>query len=191
MGWKAEQLVFLDESAAHERTGDRKFAWAPVGAPAGIYRAFKRSKRWSVLPAFTTEGYIAWKVHHGSITTSVFNDFVRTQVLPLCTPVAEAGPNSVIVLDNEIHHSEELEEMCYEAGVELAYLPPYSPDYNPIETSFAVLKAWLKANSWRCQYYGPESQDFERFLKDAVYAQATRDNAGALFRASGITYNPT
>ena len=34
--------------------------------------------------------------------------------------------------------------MCEDAGVRLEYLPPYSPDYNPIEEAFAELKAWLK-----------------------------------------------
>ena len=37
----------------------------------------KRSKRWSILPAFTVDGYIAWEVHQGSITAEIFNDFVR------------------------------------------------------------------------------------------------------------------
>jgi len=36
--------------------------------------------------------------------------------------------------------------MCADAGVELAYLPPYSPDFNPIEESFAQLEAWIKKN---------------------------------------------
>ena len=36
--------------------------------------------------------------------------------------------------------------MCEDAGVCLEYLPPYSPDYNPIEEAFAELKAWMKKN---------------------------------------------
>ena len=36
--------------------------------------------------------------------------------------------------------------MCEDAGVRLEYLPPYSPDYNPIEEAFAELKAWMKKN---------------------------------------------
>ena len=50
-------------------------------------------------------------------------------------------------MDNaRIHWNDELRSMCKEAHVELAYLPPYSPDLNPIETSFAVLKVWIRAN---------------------------------------------
>lgn len=36
--------------------------------------------------------------------------------------------------------------MCADAGIVLAYLPPYSPDFNPIEEAFAELKAWIKKN---------------------------------------------
>lgn len=96
---------------------------------------FKRSKRWSVLPAYTVDGYIAWDVIHGSVTEEILNDFVRHKVLPQCTPTVLGDPRSVIVVDNaSIHHNQELQDMCDIAGVILAYLPPYSPDYNPIET---------------------------------------------------------
>ena len=57
------------------------------------------------------------------------------------------GPRSVLILDNaRIHHAPELKPMCEEVGVELAYLPRYSPDYNPIEESFSALKAWMRRN---------------------------------------------
>lgn len=52
------------------------------GEPASVHSLFKRSKRWSILPAYTVEGYIAFTVHHGSITTEIFNQFVVEQVLP-------------------------------------------------------------------------------------------------------------
>ena len=57
------------------------------------------------------------------------------------------GPRLVLVLDNvNSHLSEDLATMCEEAGVRLEYLPPYSPDYNPIEESFSALKAWMRWN---------------------------------------------
>lgn len=39
----------------------------------------RRSKRWSLLPVLTIDGYIAWEVYHGSVTSDMFNDFVRTK----------------------------------------------------------------------------------------------------------------
>jgi transposase len=52
-------------------------------------------------------------------------------------------------MDNaSIHHSEGIRQVCTDAGVILVYLPPYSPDYNPIEEFFSELKAFVK-KYWR------------------------------------------
>ena len=156
-GWRAEQLIFLDESAACERTGDRKYGWAPRGKEATVHSLFGRSKRWLILPAYTTDGYIAFTIYHGSITKDIFNAFVREEVLPKCTPYRDGGPRSIIALDNAaIYMLEELETICEEAGVLLARLPAYSCDYNPIETSFALLKKWLYKNASMADAYGEE-----------------------------------
>ena len=55
------------------------------------------------------------------------------------------GPQSVLVMDNaQIHHNERIEAIVEDHGCHLVYLPAYSPDMNPIEKSFSVLKAALK-----------------------------------------------
>jgi transposase len=53
--------------------------------------------------------------------------------------------------------------MCYDAGVKLAYLPPYSPDLNPIKEFFAELKAFIK-RYWKTYEDDPE-QGFDTFLE--------------------------
>ena len=64
---------------------------------------------------------------NGSITTEIFNHFVAEEVLPQCTPYADGGPRSIIILDTtKIYMSQELDDMCEAAGVLLARLPPYS-----------------------------------------------------------------
>ena len=56
-----------------------------------------------------------------------------------------SNKNSVIVMDNaKIHHGEKLTESIEQMGCKVLYLPPYSPDYNPIETTFSGIKSWLK-----------------------------------------------
>jgi len=61
----------------------------------------------------------------------VFEDFIE-QLLPLCGRWPER--NSVLVMDNaSIHHTKRIQQMCNNAGVKLVYLPPYSPNLNPIE----------------------------------------------------------
>jgi hypothetical protein len=102
--YTASQLLFLDESAANERTGDRKYGWAPVGMTPYEYSPLKRSERWSILPVYGAEGFLAWDIIQGSWTKTLFLEFVRTKVIPLYTQYP--GPRSVLVLDNApIHHN--------------------------------------------------------------------------------------
>jgi transposase len=177
--WTADQLVFLDESAANERTGDRKFGWSPIGTACGVSRSIKRSERWSLLPALTIDGYLSYTITQGSITTEDFEAFVGEQVLPYCSPYP--GPRSVLILDNaSIHRSEQLQELCQEHGVLLKFLPPYSPDFNPIEATFGDIKAWIKRNHRLMEDF----ESFEAFLHFAV-SQASGTHAGQHFREAG------
>ena len=97
--------MFVDETAANERTLDRKYGWAPIGFASAETRPAKRSERWSILPAYTLDGYIAWNIKQGSYNTESFNAFIENQVIPLCNPYP--GPRSILVLDNAaIHRSQ-------------------------------------------------------------------------------------
>ena len=140
--YSVDQIVCLDESAANERTKDRKYGWSPKGKPCRVRTPGRRSKRWSILPALGINGFLHFEVYHGSYNTDRFNDFVE-RLLEKMNPFPL--PRSVLVLDNaRIHHSDELQAMCAAKGVRIEYLPPYSPHLNPIELSFNELKAWMK-----------------------------------------------
>lgn len=57
------------------------------------------------------------------------------------------GKNSVLVMDNaKIHHDEEMINLIESIGCRVLFLPPYSPDYNPIELAFSTLKRWIRGN---------------------------------------------
>jgi DDE superfamily endonuclease/Arginine repressor, DNA binding domain len=115
--YKANQIVFLDESAANKRTGDRRWGWSLRGLPCKVMSSNRRLTRWSILPAMGLNGYLDYEIHHGSFTTERFNLFVR-QLMPKLNPFP--GPRSVLVLDNaKIHLSTDLKAMCEEAGVRL------------------------------------------------------------------------
>jgi hypothetical protein len=167
--WKHWQLVFVDESAANERTKDRKHGWAPIGVRPTERRPHKRSERWSILPAYTSRGgYIAYEIIQGAFTKEAFLNFLRDKVLPLCNRYDPDDPreNSVLVMDNaSIHRGPEIRALCDEFGVRLEYLPPYSPDYNPIEESFAELKAWMQRNRELADTFG---EDFVGFIELGV-----------------------
>jgi hypothetical protein len=103
--YRADQLIFVDESAANEKTSHRKCGWAPVGVTPHEDRVLERSKRWSILPAYTADGFMIWDIEHGSFTQELFEDFIEHRLLPLCNPFP--GIRSIIVMDNApIHHSE-------------------------------------------------------------------------------------
>jgi hypothetical protein len=81
------------------------------------------------------------------------------------------------VMDNaSFHHSGRIKEMCFEAGVELLCLPPYSPDFNPIKEFFSELKGYIK-HHWKLYEIKPE-QGFDAFLQGCVNAVgAKKDSA--------------
>lgn len=84
------------------------------------------------------------RVFRGSTDSTVFEDYIE-ELLPLCGRWPE--PKSVLIMDNaSFHYIERIKQMCYEAGVKLVYLPPYSPDLNPIKEFFAELKAFIRRN---------------------------------------------
>lgn len=74
--------------------------------------------------------------------------------------------------------------MCVNAGVKLLYLPPYSPDLNPIEEFFAQLKGFIKHN-WT--YFEDSDQGFDSFLDWCVHVVGAREeSAHGRFRHSGF-----
>ena len=76
--------------------------------------------------------------------------------------------------------------MCSEAGVKLLYLPPYSPNLNPIEEFSSELECYIKRN-WKLYEDEPE-QGFDNFLQACVDAVgAKKASAEANFRHSGVT----
>ena len=67
--------------------------------------------------------------------------------------------------------------MCQDAGVILAYLPPYSPDLNPIEESFAQLKQWIKNNRVLAEQFGDDFVGFLRCGLEAIQSEVIFANA--------------
>lgn len=142
----AKCFVFVDESGCDRRVGYRYWGWSAKGTTPVKTTQFGRGKRWHILPAYAHDGIMLKRVYQGSTDTALFNDFIL-ELLQYCGKYPE--PKSVIVMDNASwHHSEELRQICEDAGVKLMYLPPYSPDFNPIEEFFSVLKKYIKRH-WK------------------------------------------
>jgi transposase len=180
--FESHHLVFVDESGCDTRTGIRRTGWSPLGVPPIQVARFQRGQRYQVLPAYAQDGVVYSQVFRGSTDSDVFEDFIDA-LLPHCGRWPE--PKSVLVMDNaSFHHSGRVGEMCAAAGVKLLYLPPYSPDFNPIEEFFSELKRFVKRH-WQnrrdCQDFG----DFLQWCVDTVGSR--RDSARGHFRHSGIS----
>ena len=177
--YTSEMLVCIDESAANEHTTYRKRGWSEYGIVPKVKRPLKRSQRWSILPAYTIDGVLTSFVYHGAINGPLFLWFLQEQVLPRCNPFP--GPRSVLIMDNcSTHHVREVRELCERYGVILQFLPPYSPDFNPIEELFSVIKAWLKKHH---ELAG--TMRFKDFLQTAVEACSQQRIARGHFEHAG------
>ena len=90
------------------------------------------------------------------------------------------GDNSVIIMDNaRIHHNTDLISLLEGLGCHVVFLPPYSPDYNSIETAFSTIKLWIKRN-----YDFMQTCDNSIYALLVAYSQITPQMAQSFFRSS-------
>lgn len=81
----------------------------------------------------------------GTVNADFFVDFVRGTLIPTMQPFDGTNSKSIAVLDNcSVHHVQAVAEVFETAGILVMFLPPYSPDYNPIEETFSYIKGYLK-----------------------------------------------
>lgn len=168
------RLVFLDETSTttkmtrlrgRARIGDRLRANAPFG-------------HWGTqtfIAGLRSNGITAPWVIDKPMNRATFEVYVETQLAPTL------NPGDVVILDNlSSHKSTKAAAVLKERGAWFLFLPPYSPDLNPIEMAFAKLKAHLRRIGartidalWKaigdiCELYSP--QECWNYLKAAGYA---------------------
>lgn len=133
-----ERLVFIDETWASTnmarrhgrcRRGER----LRVGVPHGHW------KTTTFVAGLRTTGITAPFVLDGPINRIAFETYVEKVLVP------ELEPGDVVIMDNlSSHKGSRVRELIEAAGATLRFLPPYSPDFNPIENAFARIKAHLR-----------------------------------------------
>ena len=182
--FRSYHFVFVDESGCDKRVGNRRTGWSPLGVTPVQVSKFHRGQRYQILPAYTQDGILLSRIFKGSTDAVFFESFIE-QLLQHCGRWPE--PKSVIIMDNaSFHHSGRVRQLCSDAGVRLLYLPPYSPDFNPIEEFFAELKAYIK-KAWP-GYENDPDQGFHAFLRRCVHdVGAKQESAEGHFRHAGIT----
>lgn len=137
-GFEPKRLVFLDETGAKTNM-TRRYGWGPKAkrvveaVPHGHWQST------TLLQAIDHAGTRAAMITDGPTNAAVFETFVDW----LLAPALRSG--DVVVMDNlTSHKSSRAVERIKEAGARVLYLPPYSPDLNPIERIFSKIKSVLR-----------------------------------------------
>jgi transposase len=132
------RFVFLDQTGT-TTTMTRRYSWGPKGERVVDAMPWGHWKITTFVAGLRASGVIAPMVLDGPMTGEVFRAYVEQVLVP------ELSPGDVVVLDNlAAHKVAGIRETIWATGASLLYLPPYSPDLNPIEQVFAKLKALLR-----------------------------------------------
>jgi transposase len=133
-----ERLVFIDETGASTKM-TRRYGRSPRGERCRAPVPHGHWKTTTFVGALRLEGMTAPMVLDGAMHGAAFIAYVE-QVL-----VATLKPGDIVVMDNlPAHKPAAVRQAIEAAGAELHFLPPYSPDLNPIEMAFSKFKAFLK-----------------------------------------------
>ena len=133
-----ERLVFIDETWASTNMA-RRYGRAPRGERLRVGVPHGHWKTTTFVAGLRQTGMIAPMVLDGPINGVSFQAYVD-QVL-----VLELRPGDIVIMDNlGSHKGAGVRDAIEAAGAGLLYLPPYSPDFNPIENAFSKLKALLR-----------------------------------------------
>ncbi|MGO8969134.1 MAG: IS630 family transposase [Myxococcaceae bacterium] len=173
-----ERLVFLDESGSHIGM-TRDYARAPRGKRAHGRAKRNRGAATTMIGALALDGLRTMMTIEGPTTADVFEAFVDHMLIP------ELKEGDVVVLDNVgAHKPKRIAEKIRAAGAHVLFLPPYSPDLNPIEPCWGKLKGTLKSISATTR----------RALDDAIahgMSLITPQDAAAWFHHCGYGGQPT
>jgi transposase len=168
------RLIFVDETGIDTRM-TRACARAARGRRAPGAVPWGRWERLTVLGALGLDGVVACMSVAAATGTAVFLAFVE-QVL---APAPRERPGALVVMDNlAAHKAEAVREALDRAGLGHRYLPPYSPDLNPIEPCWSKLKARLRA-------VGARSREALGDALGPALATITAQDARGWFRLAG------
>ncbi|EHS64817.1 uncharacterized protein PGTG_21075 [Puccinia graminis f. sp. tritici CRL 75-36-700-3] len=144
-----ESLVFTGKRPIHLNLSHcvdgvrRTKGWAPIGERTSRAPVSRATHRFNVIPAVSMDGLVTVLVQQETVCRNTYEFYLEHILLPMMNPFP--GPRSVLVLDNaSFHHNGRIVQLVEARGCRLLYLPPYSPDMNPIEKGFSILKSSLR-----------------------------------------------
>ena len=138
-----DKVVFIDETWAKTNM-TRRYGRATVGTRLVEKNPLGRWETTTFLGALRVEGFVAPLTIDGAINGPLFRAWIEQHLAPTLQP------GDLVVMDNLSSHKVAGGREAIEAvGAELRYLPPYSPDLNPIELAFSKLKKLLRDGAER------------------------------------------
>ena len=172
----AERLVFFDESGVNLAMA-RHYARAPGGERAYGYVPKDWGESVTLLAGIGLRGLVAPLMLRGSLTGDLFEAYVEQFLL------REVKQGDILVFDNlAVHKRVSVRTRLEQKGASLLFLPPYSPDLNPIE------KAWLKMKTRLRSAAARSYDELEHAVRDAFLALSIHDIQG-WFRHCGYSVN--
>ena len=135
---KPQRLVFVDEMGANTSLSVLH-AWSHTGKRAYCTVPRNRGKNTTLLASMDAKGMGSTLAVEGATDREVFEAYVEEVLAP------SLRSGQIVVMDNlTAHKGDRVRELIEERGCELLYLPPYSPDLNPIEEAFSKIKGILR-----------------------------------------------
>jgi transposase len=169
---EAGRLVFVDEMGSNTSLAPVR-GWSRRGERAHLSAPHNRGKNTTLLASMSLEGMGPTLAVQGSTNKAVFEAYVERVLAP------SLRPGQVVVMDNlNAHKSEEVRELIEGRGCEALFVPPYSPDYNPIEEAFSKIKGLLRKAQARTKEALIEALG-------AAISAVTAEDAGGFFEHCG------
>ena len=130
--------MYLDESGMDSRDA-YDYGWNEKGQRFHALKSGRREGRVNMIAALCNQNLIAPFTVEGACNRTVFETWLKTCLLPTLEP------GQVVIMDNAtFHKGGRIQELIQNAGCELLYLPPYSPDLNLIEKCWSWLKSRIR-----------------------------------------------
>jgi transposase len=129
-----EKIIYLDESGIDDNEA-YPYGYSIKGSRVYDAKNAYRNKRLSIISALHKKTLIAPFVFEGYCDSRLFAAYIEKILIP------ELSPGQIVIMDNaSFHKNKQIQLMLEKAECELFYLPPYSPDFNPIEHYWAKIK---------------------------------------------------
>ena len=161
-----DDCIFLDEAGCHQAM-PRLYARAPRGQRALATKPVNRGRHITRLGALSLQGLVAAMTIEGCTDGAVFLAFLHEVLRP------QLRPGQILIMDNlKAHKVVGVAAACAAAGVRLLYLPPYSPDFSPIEECGSKVKTLLRAKAARTL------EALEQAIAEALAAITCQDAHG-------------